>query len=386
MTRSSTVPRWGMVLFTTIGVGAFAAPAQAASTGVVRAPSSTQVEYRAATGTANTVTITRSGRTVTVDDKVKIKAGKGCKAVKGDKTKVRCKLPKTPTQIKVKLGDKNDKLTNRTGIRVQAEGGSGNDTLTGGSGIDVLLGDGGTDKLYGRGGNDVLGGGSGADRLHGEAGDDRLSGDDGNDKLYGGAGRDHLYGDYFSAAIGNDALYGEAGNDFLIGDGGNDLVSGGSGNDTLYGDGDEGNPRGVGADVISGGSGVDTLAFYYGHGPVTVDLDGASRDDGRAGEHDSAGADLENIVGPDSASTLIGNASANRISGGESGDVIRGAGGNDDLDGGYGPDRLYGDAGDDTLKGIDPEQPATTADTVDGGANTDTCRVDALDVVTNCEK
>jgi hypothetical protein len=36
------------------------------------------------------VVITRSGNTITIDDRVAISAGKGCKKVKGDKTKVIC--------------------------------------------------------------------------------------------------------------------------------------------------------------------------------------------------------------------------------------------------------------------------------------------------------
>ncbi|WP_229076001.1 hypothetical protein [Actinoplanes sp. DH11] len=152
MARSSHLSRAGIVLLTTIGLGALAAPAQAASTGVVSVVKTTQVKYTAGAGKANKVAVTRSGRTVTIDDKFKIKAGKGCKAVKGDKTKVRCKLPKNPTKIFVYAGGKNDTVTNKTSIPALLDGGTGNDKLVGGPGTDVLSGQSGADRLSGGGG------------------------------------------------------------------------------------------------------------------------------------------------------------------------------------------------------------------------------------------
>src|SRR5690349_12863521 len=95
----------------------FLAPAQAASTtgtaSIVKSESA--VRYVAGKGASNSLVITVSGRTVTLDDRVAIKAGAGCVAVKGDKTKVRCTTPKAPYAV-VGLGDKNDSVTNKSSL------------------------------------------------------------------------------------------------------------------------------------------------------------------------------------------------------------------------------------------------------------------------------
>ena len=64
-----------------------ASPAQAASAGLTRVVGSSTVEFRALMGKANGLTITIKGRTVTLTDKVAIKAGKGCKSVSRTKVK-----------------------------------------------------------------------------------------------------------------------------------------------------------------------------------------------------------------------------------------------------------------------------------------------------------
>src|SRR5688572_3920261 len=104
MRRSTRLTSVGLGIFTTVAVvGTAAAPAQAAAAGVASAAGTT-VQYKAAAGKANQVVVTRSGRTITIDDKVAVRAGKGCKAVKGDKTKVRCTTTKAPTRVRVYLG------------------------------------------------------------------------------------------------------------------------------------------------------------------------------------------------------------------------------------------------------------------------------------------
>ncbi|MET8151306.1 calcium-binding protein [Actinoplanes sp. NPDC049668] len=349
MASATHLSRIGMVLLTTIGVGVLASPAEAASTGVVRVVKTTEVEYKAAVGKANKIVITRSGRTVTIDDNVRIKAGKGCKAVRGDKTKVRCKLPKNPTRVRIYSGTRNDTVTNKTGIASLLDGGSG------------------SDRLYGGAGGDVLTGGTGNDTLHGRAGNDRLYGNEHADKLYGGDG--------------NDALEGGLGND---------LLSGGAGDDRLEGDVDPEDSHGsYGADVLLGGSGRDTVDYYRAQ--ATVDLDGAKGDDGAPGERDTVGTDVENITGGDGDNVFTGNGAANRLTGGEGKDVFHGGGGNDELYGSYGSNRLYGDAGDDTIytRYVGDEPHTYNADEVDGGANTavgDLCHVSPIDVVAGCER
>jgi hypothetical protein len=63
--------------------------------------SGTKVVVKAGSNQTNKVVITRSGRTVTVDDVVALKPGKGCRKI--DKTKVRCTTARTPTGKAVPL-------------------------------------------------------------------------------------------------------------------------------------------------------------------------------------------------------------------------------------------------------------------------------------------
>ena len=80
------------------------------------------------------LTLTVSGRTITLDDRVAIKAGPGCKAVKGDRTKVKCTTKASPTELSIVLGDKSDAFYNRSHAYTVVEAGAGNDTLLGGPG------------------------------------------------------------------------------------------------------------------------------------------------------------------------------------------------------------------------------------------------------------
>ena len=50
------------------------------------------VEFVAAAGTTNSLTITNVGDTVTFDDRVAIRAGEGCESVPGDRTS--CDAPR----------------------------------------------------------------------------------------------------------------------------------------------------------------------------------------------------------------------------------------------------------------------------------------------------
>ncbi|MEU8230834.1 calcium-binding protein [Actinoplanes sp. NPDC048967] len=209
----------GVVVF---GVAVLPGAAQAGpADGRVWVTGSDRLQYQAAHGKQSRVVITRSGRTVTVDDKVAVKAGKGCKPVKGDRTKVRCTLRKTPTKITVNLGDRNDTLRNDSDLKLHVYGGTGKDSITGGPRADFVQGDAGNDKLYGRGGADSLYAGTGNDTVSGGDGDDFIMGEDGRDRLYGGAG-----GDSISGGDGDDWLHGGAGEDQLLGEGGKDTIAG----------------------------------------------------------------------------------------------------------------------------------------------------------------
>ncbi|WP_436527689.1 calcium-binding protein [Actinoplanes sp. HUAS TT8] len=202
----------GLLATTAASVALFAAPAQAATSARAELIGTARsgVFFKAGAGQVNSLVITVSGRTVTFDDKVAIKAGKGCVAVRGDRTKVRCVTARKPTAVEVYLGDRSDSVTNRTSIPMYAEGASGNDTLIGGAGVDRLLGGTGNDRIYGNGGNDAL------------------AGDEGNDVLYGGNGNDWVDG-----YAGNDYVHGGNGNDTVIGGPGRDRVYGGAGKDKV---------------------------------------------------------------------------------------------------------------------------------------------------------
>ncbi|MBO3739531.1 calcium-binding protein [Actinoplanes flavus] len=355
--RRST--RFGAVLFTSLLGGlVVAVPAEAAAAGNARV-SGTRVLYTAAKGAQNRVVVTRSGNRITVDDRVAVKAGAGCKAVKGDRTRVVCRTTTAPTRIRIATGDRVDTIVNRTGLGMTADGGTGGDTIRGGPGADILRG------------------GSGADRIHGYGGDDLIYGGTGGDSLNGGAGRDGILGER-----GNDVLLGSSGDDFLSGELGSDRIDGGSGNDSLRGD-----EPGLGeptADVIRGGPGRDSVIYSTYRNGVTVDLDGSARDDGQAGEHDTVGADVEDVYTGDGDDRLTGNASANRFDSGMGDDVLRGGAGDDVLIGLEGRDRIYGEAGDDEIGEWDLD-----ADLLDGGSHVtlgDRCIVSGPDTTVGCER
>ncbi|WP_127501594.1 calcium-binding protein [Actinoplanes solisilvae] len=265
------------------------APAQAATAAGQARISRDGVFFTAARGAVNDIVLTRSGRTVTIDDRVAIKAGVGCVAVRGDSTKVRCTTNVALGYISVDLGDKNDRLLNKTSARAAVDGGSGNDRLTGGPGRDGLLGGVGNDTVNGGGGNDMLSGGYGNDVLDGGSGNDTLDGGYGSDVMRGGQGSDTVYygislyavsvdldgsrgddgargeGDTVGADVEN--IEGSGQNDRLIGNSTHNRIYGGGGNDYISG--------GAGHDILVGQSGNDTLLGGAGNDHLDGELEGS---------------------------------------------------------------------------------------------------------------
>ncbi|GAA0426736.1 hypothetical protein Aca07nite_36690 [Actinoplanes capillaceus] len=268
-----------------------AAPAQAAAVGSAKVDTYGVVSFAASTGKTNGLTITVSGQTVTLDDLVTIKAGAGCAAVAGDKTKVTCTATKI-SSLSVNLGDKNDWVKNKTGLGISIDGGAGNDTLVGGSANDRIVGGSGNDKIYGGAGGEVIYGNSGNDIVYGGAGTDNVSGGTGNDKIYGQDGDDQVYGgsgtDLINGAAGRDRLHGGAGADKIYAGAGTgtatefgDQVWGDSGNDTIYGEaGDDEIYAGSGNDTVDAGSSDDIVLGQSGNDTIN----GGSGDDALAGE------------------------------------------------------------------------------------------------------
>jgi Ca2+-binding RTX toxin-like protein len=245
----------GAAAFAAATTTLFALPAQAAATGKAQVLGShhSTVKFTAAAGKRNTLVITISGWTVTLNDTVAIKAGKGCTAVKGDRTKVRCTTSRKPTELSIALGDKSDKVYNRTAVHLYADGGSGNDWVAGGTGDDIVLGGSGNDTVHGGGGHDDLHGDHGNDKIYGGAGDDAIAGGPGRDRMYGEAGDDGIVGGELDGDVPDsaDVISGGPGRDVLIGQDGDDRINGGTGNDTLIG--------GRGSDELVGGGGTDDL-------------------------------------------------------------------------------------------------------------------------------
>jgi len=346
VSRSAWLCRIGLTLLTTISVGALADPAQAAAAGVVMVVDKTKTQYKAAKGKQNRVVVTRSGNTVTVDDRVAIKAGKGCKAVKADKTKVRCTTSKAPTRVRVYTYDRNDSIVNKTDLGMTADSGTGNDSVTGGPRADTIRDYDGKNKIWGLGGADAIDTGDGNDRLYGGDGDDRLNSGHGNDVVYGGNGYDWIIG-----GVGNDKLYGGAGDDNLR-------------SDAFFNDGPDN-------DVFQGGSGNDTVDYFAYEKPVTADADGVQGDDGMKGEKDTIKTDVEQIQGGQAGDRLYGTARRDALFGGPGKDLISGYGGNDVLAGELGSDVLNGGAGNDDLIGDNATMGKVSADVIRGGTGRD---------------
>jgi Ca2+-binding RTX toxin-like protein len=358
--------------------------------------------YRAAAGQANDLTISEQGFNILVDDAFEISPGTGCTAVPNDNTKALC--TQFVTNVDVDVADGNDTVTKTADTGSVIRGGAGRDTIKGGPAFeDPIEGIYRSNTLIGGPDNDVLMGGPHRDLLDGGPGRDQMTGGDGpNDivtyadrtarvvaDLDGAAADDGQAGERDSIGADVEGLEGGAGNDALTGNAQPNDLRGRGGNDTLNGlAADDMLSGGEGNDQLAGGDGRDTVSYAGQTGPVTADIDGAAADDGGAGEADTIGADVENLIGTAQDDMLTGNAGPNEIDGGPGNDVTRGLDGNDTLYdrwtgedvilGGAGNDTLWGSEGADVLKGeagVDILHGGRGYDFLDGGehANGNTC-------------
>lgn len=317
------------------------------------------------------------------------------------------------------------------------------DTVYGGQGNDLIDGGGGEDWLFGNLGADTLIGGSGADRFifrrvtaevdvieDFSRGEDKItityrgfhvaradntnfvntisdnSAVSANTRFIYNQAADILYYDpdgtgvtqatpiaYFMGGIDDmtasdieiigvsraltgstsaDTLIGESGSDTIRGLAGKDLIIGDAGNDILHG--------GVGADTILGGPGMDVLLYTDHGGPVSVNLELGTADDGAGGLDQLSG--IEQVFGSAFDDTLQGDANLfytlfnGKVSyngglqlygmdgddslkagygwllnGGNGNDTVHATGGDNALFGGNGADSLLSGNGRDTLKG-----------------------------------
>ena len=320
----------------------------------------------------NTITVSESGGTLNVTDKV---SGKSitAKAVSiehvaldtgagNDRVTIGDLTPPSGNErslrlLTVDLGSGNDTFDgsaiDEPDIRIVVDGGNNRDSLVGGPGTDILQGGTRNDTIDGRGGDDVIYGGDGNDSLLGGNDDDTLFGEAGRDILEGGSGRDSLDGG--DAA---DTIDGGDDDDLITGGDGDDSLSGGAG----YSSGDDSILGGDGDDSILGGEGNDTLRGDFGNDTVQ----GGDDDDsifGNDGRDDLAGNEgSDTIDGGDHNDTLNGNSGGDLLQGGRGSDNIKGGTSNDTIFGGRGNDILSGNGGHDLIAGDDDR------DTIYGGA------------------
>ncbi|MEV6341809.1 calcium-binding protein [Actinoplanes sp. NPDC051851] len=329
MSRSPWLVRAGVTLLGPLTLGVVAVPAQAASAAVVKVTTDSagaRVRYTAAAGARNSVSVSLSGTKLVIDDRVAVKAGKGCKAVKGDKTRVICSASRAWASINISLGSGDDVLVDKTAIRLVADGGSGTDRIVGGRGDD---------SITGGAGNDTLSGGYGSDRVYGNAGHDTLSGDEGPD-----------------------------------------VVDGGSGNDRVTGDGHVYDVAVWWPDTLRGASGFDTLYYQEGAETIAVDLNGTAANT-PVNESDAVDGTFEGAQASAGSGPVIftGNAADNVFVGsGYLDTTMYGRAGDDTLTTYDGGAKLYGGAGHDTLTvKAWSGTPAGDANLLDGGDGADRC-------------
>jgi Ca2+-binding RTX toxin-like protein len=259
-----------------VTAGAATAPAS-----VGTASEGRRIQYTAAPGQTNKVTVTvtsadRAHRTYVIDDVVPITIESGTPCTRPDSadlTRISCTGERADSVLAMRLDDGDDTVTytNATGQDGttglvdlgsgndrstdigtrgfhEVYGGPGNDTITGsgtmfvqgGDGKDTIrvgahshaMGESGVDTIYADGDGAYADGGQGSDFLYGGPGGQLLQGGtDGNDTIRGGTGNDTLYGQ-----TGNDILYGNSGNDKLYGGPGRDALSGGPGRNVVHQD------------------------------------------------------------------------------------------------------------------------------------------------------
>jgi Ca2+-binding RTX toxin-like protein len=249
------------------------------------------------------------------------------------------------------------------------------DSLIGTSGDDSIDGGAGNDTIAGLEGNDTLVGGTGDDSLVGGAGDDTYFVDAPGDTVVELAGEGYdmvnvafaAAGTYVLAAgsevenvtvtsaasIAVNVTSNELDNE-LLGNGAANILTGLAGNDTLNG--------GAGSDTLIGGTGDDTYIVDVATDVINETLGGGGTDTvvvafNAAGTYVMpAGVEIS-IMGTGSAINVTGNDLDNYIRGQANVNV------------------LLGGLGDDTLAG--DRAPASVADTLDGGAGTDTVDMEA---------
>jgi Ca2+-binding RTX toxin-like protein len=232
-----------------------------------------------------------------------------------------------PAAVTAELGDRDDRVTLDTRLRVTVAGGDGKDLFRNALGENPV-------EFHGGAGNDEITGGEAADTLDGGPGDDTVTGRGANDVVNGGDGDDLVSGDGHNVENGSDVIDGGPGFDRIEGEWSDTEASTQPRlNVTLGGGNDDGRP-GEGDDV----RGVESL-FLYAAGDYTG-TDGPEK------------FQVHQITGP---STMRGAGGDDDIDASDGNDTLDGGTGKDVLDGGFGDDHIVGGPGQDQLHGDTPE-------------------------------
>jgi Ca2+-binding RTX toxin-like protein len=274
-----TLPLAALALVLAVGLST---PGAAGAASVSTDASQGRYLFMAASGEANTLTISADAANYTFTDSVPIADADAactqlsasslqCPRIQGttpmDRIRAELAFPpllppfdSAPNTFRYN-GPPPAGTATEAGLRVQTGLTETNDDIAGSSGNDEIRSFGGIDTVAGEGGNDVItdtGGPSG--NFSGGEGDDEIlavgfdhvtiSGDDGNDHLdggdtmLGGSGADTLHNNGDFGGLTGDLLDGGPGNDALVEEGDStdcpftvaDVNIGGPGNDTVYDD------------------------------------------------------------------------------------------------------------------------------------------------------
>jgi Ca2+-binding RTX toxin-like protein len=218
-----------------------------------------------------------------------------------------------------------------------------------------------------------------------------------NDTLVGGPGSDNL-----SDAFGADVMHGGAGNDNLRtslsqNDGLVDVLDGGFGDDDLAGgDSRDIMTGGPGRDFLRGGLGPDDMDPGANTGDTVTYLDGdhnfrvVASLDANANDGNNIGGISEGDKVAAHTPVLIGGHGQDILSGSDGNNHLIGNNGDDFLEGNKGADLLEGNNGNDTLASnslFSVPVADGAIDTLNGGDNTDSCRVpfNEADITISCE-
>jgi Ca2+-binding RTX toxin-like protein len=193
---------------------------------------------------------------------------------------------------------------------------------------------------------------------------------------------------------GPEEIVGTSGVDSITGGAGNDTINGGAGNDTIDG--------GAGNDTLTGGDGFDTFNVTAGIDTITdftINADKLKISNGTAKITYAGGAnvifDSTNIIENLGVLDITISSANSSVTGSTGADSITGSAGVDQITiSNGGSDTVFAGAGSDTIAG---GSDVTTADFIDGGADSDTLTFtstgettgprgpSALDRVTNIE-